>query len=441
MLSRQRFRMNLSEDQILALAPDEASKKAGLGLANLSKWVTKGANDLAIWGECQGSGSKPYQAQIDLSNIAFKCSCPSRKFPCKHGLALFLLYARQTASFTTDKAPAWVAEWLEKRAEKQEKKAAKEEAPVDEAAQAKRQLARHEKVMHGIAELQLWIKDIVRNGILSMPEKGFPWFENVAKRMVDAQAPGLANMVRQLGETNFFTEDWQQQFLEQLLKIYLVAEGYSKHHTGEAPFLHDLRSWIGFTSNQDELKEQTGITDTWLVLAKQSNEVDNVTTEKYWLYGMEQKKYALILQFTVRGQGSQLSLTPGLFIQAELVFFPSVNPMRALIKRQLNTQYSSIPEGFSGWEEVTETHTAIYSRFPVQGERPYIVEQLTAVPYNNLWWLRDQSFRLVPLRNAEKTIWHILAISGGQPLNMVLIGSPSQVEVAGVWQNNQYLLV
>jgi hypothetical protein len=55
--------------------------------------------------------------------------------------------------------------------------------------------------------------------------------------------------------------------------------------------------------------------------------------------------------------------------------------------------------------------------------------------------LRDQSSRLVPLRNAEKTIWHILAISGGQPLNMVLIGSPSQVEVAGVWQNNQYLLV
>jgi len=102
--------MTLSEDQILALAPDEASKKAGLGLANMSKWVSKGANELAIWGECQGSGSKPYQAQIDLSNIAFKCSCPSRKFPCKHGIALFLLYARQTASFTVDKQPAWVTE-------------------------------------------------------------------------------------------------------------------------------------------------------------------------------------------------------------------------------------------------------------------------------------------------------------------------------------------
>ncbi len=433
--------MNLSEDQILALAPDEASKKAGLGLANLTKWVSKGANELAIWGECQGSGSKPYQAQIDLSNIAFKCSCPSRKFPCKHGLALFLLYTRQTASFSIDKAPAWVTEWLEKRAEKQEKKAAKEEAPVDEAAQAKRQLARHDKVMHGIAELQLWIKDIVRNGILSMPDKGFPWFENVAKRMVDAQAPGLANMVRQLGDTNFFAENWQQPFLEQLLKLYIVSEGYQQHHSGEAPFLQDLRSWIGFTINQDELKEQTGITDTWLVLAKQSNEVDNVTTEKCWLYGLEQKKYALVLQFTVRGQGSQLSLTPGLYIQAELVFFPSVNPMRALIKRQLNTQNNNIPTGYSGWDEVNAAQSEMYGRFPVQGEQPFIVEHLTVVPYNNQWWLRDQSSRMVPLRNADKNIWHILAISGGQPLNMVLIGNTAQVEVAGIWQGHQYLLV
>lgn len=433
--------MTLSEDQILALAPDEASKKAGLGLANLSKWVSKGANEKAIWGECQGSGSKPYQAQIDLSNIAFKCSCPSRKFPCKHGLGLFLMYARHTSAFTTNNAPAWVTEWLEKRAEKQEKKAAKEDTPVDEAAQAKRQLARHDKVMQGITELQLWIKDIVRNGILSMPEKGFPWFENVAKRMVDAQAPGLANMVRQLGETNFFADNWQQPFLEQLLKLYIVTEGYQQHHSGETPFLHDLRSWIGFTINQEELKEQPGITDTWIVLAKQSNEVDNITTEKYWLYGMEQKKYALVLQFVVRGQGSQLTLTPGLYIQAELVFFPSVNPMRALIKRQINTTYSNIPIGYAGWEEVIAVQTERYSRFPVQGDQPFIVEQLTPVTYNNQWWLRDRSSRMMQLRNAEKNIWHILALSGGQPLNMTLIGNTAEVEVTGIWQDHQYLLV
>ena len=100
--------MNLTEDQILTLAPDEASKKAGRDLANPAKWVTTGATETAVWGECQGSGSKPYQAGIDLANLAFKCSCPSRKFPCKHGIALGLLYARGSNSFTTTAAPPWI---------------------------------------------------------------------------------------------------------------------------------------------------------------------------------------------------------------------------------------------------------------------------------------------------------------------------------------------
>jgi len=44
-----------------------------------------------MWGESQASGSKPYQVSIVLGGPAFKCTCPSRKFPCKHGIGLMLL--------------------------------------------------------------------------------------------------------------------------------------------------------------------------------------------------------------------------------------------------------------------------------------------------------------------------------------------------------------
>ena len=70
---------------------DTASAKAAKGLVVPAKWPTLGASEAALWGECQGSGSKPYQVQIDPSEPAFRCTCPSRKFPCKHGLALMLL--------------------------------------------------------------------------------------------------------------------------------------------------------------------------------------------------------------------------------------------------------------------------------------------------------------------------------------------------------------
>ena len=84
----------LTRDQVSALAPDDASAEAANGLVADSKWVTLGADDEAAWGECQGSGSKHYQAQVDLGALVSRCSCPSRKFPSKHGLALLLLYAQ-----------------------------------------------------------------------------------------------------------------------------------------------------------------------------------------------------------------------------------------------------------------------------------------------------------------------------------------------------------
>ncbi|MEJ7587631.1 MAG: SWIM zinc finger family protein [Ferruginibacter sp.] len=164
--------MNLSEDQILALAPDEASKKAGRDLSGITKWVSKGINEQALWGECQGSGSKPYQTQVDLRSLSFKCSCPSRKFPCKHGLGLLFLHEKHPGLFTDREEPAWVAEWMKKKQEREEKKVEKTEQPVDEAAQLKRRQAREKSVDNGIAELLRWTKDIIRNCIITIPEKG-----------------------------------------------------------------------------------------------------------------------------------------------------------------------------------------------------------------------------------------------------------------------------
>ncbi|MGN6494796.1 MAG: SWIM zinc finger family protein [Agriterribacter sp.] len=430
--------MNLTEEQILALAPDDSSKKSGKDLANASRWVTKAFNQQALWGECQGSGSKPYQTQVDLSNIAFKCSCPSRKFPCKHGLGLLLLFARQKNSFSQGDPPPWVNEWLGKRTEKQEKQAEKKEAPVDEAAQLKRRQARLQKVNEGIAELKLWLKDFVRNGILMAPEKGAAYFEAMAKRMVDAQAPGLANMVRQLGAINFYEEGWQSIFLEQLLRIYTAAEGFLRVEKLPVLLQHDIRTSIGFTHNQEELKSQQGITDTWLVLTKQTSEEDNITTERFWLYGVKTNQYALVLQFIVRGQGAQLNLVPGLSVEAELVFFPSAVPLRALVK----TQSLTVPTGqfnkFRGWLQVAEAETQYSSLLPLAGERAFIVEQLKPVKIDAKWWLKDKTGNVMLLRNEGKIIWNLLALSGGEALDMTVIGKEKSFEAVAAWKDNEY---
>src|SRR6516162_7930982 len=155
-------------EQVLGLAPDASSAKSGKDLSAARKWKTLGANDACAWGEIQGSGKDPYQACIDLAEPAFKCTCPSRKFPCKHGLGLFLILAQQPGAMQSKEPPAWAAEWLAKRVQRAEKKAeaAKAaDAPPDpeaaakaEAAAQKRAAAREDKVTSGLADLETWLR-------------------------------------------------------------------------------------------------------------------------------------------------------------------------------------------------------------------------------------------------------------------------------------------
>ncbi|HEY6892487.1 MAG TPA: SWIM zinc finger family protein, partial [Solirubrobacter sp.] len=85
--------MAWSAETVEGLAPDPASVAAARKLARSGPWSSVGYDERAVWGLCKGSGARPYQASVDLAGPAFKCSCPSRKFPCKHALALLLLWA------------------------------------------------------------------------------------------------------------------------------------------------------------------------------------------------------------------------------------------------------------------------------------------------------------------------------------------------------------
>nr|EIF91997.1 hypothetical protein [Streptomyces tsukubensis NRRL18488] len=105
---------------MLALAPDAASQKAGGRLATAGPWSGTGSGDGAVWGLCKGSGSKPYQTVVDTTGPAYKCSCPSRKFPCKHALGLLLLWAGDAEAMADETVPDWAGQWLEPRRERAE---------------------------------------------------------------------------------------------------------------------------------------------------------------------------------------------------------------------------------------------------------------------------------------------------------------------------------
>src|SRR2546430_16715198 len=98
--------------RVLALAPDAASAGAARSQATPSRWSSPGASEVAVWGYCQGSAR--YQVCVELAGPAYRCTCPSRKIPCKHALALLLMWSAGGVSEAAE--PDWVAAWLAERA-------------------------------------------------------------------------------------------------------------------------------------------------------------------------------------------------------------------------------------------------------------------------------------------------------------------------------------
>src|SRR3984957_17026188 len=196
-----------SADRVLDLAPDESSRRSTGALGRPAPWQGAGVAGDVLWGLCAGSGKNPYQVVVDLSGPAYKCSCPSRKFPCKHALGLMLNWANGALpeeSAPADFATAWLAE-RRARAEKAEKSVVRTvpgDSPAssapgavkDEAAAARRVKQRAQRVANGLAGLQPWPRAQVLVELAATP------VPDVASLMADAQAPGVAAVLHGLSE-------------------------------------------------------------------------------------------------------------------------------------------------------------------------------------------------------------------------------------------------
>ena len=202
-------------DDVLKLAPDAASAGAARRLSLSAVWSQAGSSGSLLWGRCQGSAREPYQVTIDLDEPSFRCTCPSRKQPCKHGLGLLLLWADGGGSVADDARPAdFAADWVQRLAARGPGVAGGAGggalggvgrdggrgagAAPDPEAQARRLAQRIETMSAGIDEFERWLLDLVRQGLASARHQPYAFWDAAAARLVDAQMPGLADRVRAL---------------------------------------------------------------------------------------------------------------------------------------------------------------------------------------------------------------------------------------------------
>lgn len=92
----------MTEDDVKNLAPDRAAFAEAKKLATPGKWREAARWGEVLWGVAIGSQGD-YAVYLEPSSKNLSCSCPSRKRPCKHALALLL---RGTGALPEAEPPA-----------------------------------------------------------------------------------------------------------------------------------------------------------------------------------------------------------------------------------------------------------------------------------------------------------------------------------------------
>jgi hypothetical protein len=440
--------MALTRASIEAMAPDQSALKAAAGLLKPAKWPLRAASGGLVWGECQGSGANPYRVAADLDDPGSKCTCPSRKFPCKHALALMWMHVDDPAGFPPGDVPDWVQEWMGRRRRGAGGAAASNSAPAkslavaetesatpvareDPASVARRQAAAARRaidtlrlVSAGLDDLDLWIADQLRTGLAAFVAEASERCRRIASRLVDAKAGALASRLDEAPSRLMAlpAQERADAAIAELGKLTLAARAWRA-----APDDPELRREVVATETREEVLADARAersASTWEVLGERvATRRDGLVQVATWLLNLGEQgpRFALLLDYFPASAGRRSgAFADGQRLRAELAFYPARFPLRAVIvSRAADPPGDEIPWPAAPWpKDPLRQHADALLASPWRLETPLLLPpgRVAIDGAKRAWWLSEGDVAL-PLE--------------GPPAEVAL-GAAFEA-VAGVW--------
>jgi len=440
------------------LATDQAALKAAAGLAKPAKWsgVGMSLDGALIWGECAGSGANPYRVMADLRDLGNKCTCPSRKFPCKHVLGLLWVNAEKIVPFPAAETPDWVGDWLARRRTGAGKPSAKPaaakpaatdkdlsaaqraepDAPEDPADAAKREAAaatRAESTERTIRDaldaLEQWIGDQLRSGLSAFIDDVNARCRRIAARLVDGKAAALAGRIDEMPSRILALPagDRPRGAAVELGKLVLLARAFRAN-----PRDAEIRRAVATAESREALLDDAQtlrVTAAWEVLAEQVlTRRDGLVSQTTWLLNLgEGPRFAMLVDFFPASAGRRGSVfTPGDRFRGSLIFYPARQPLRALLL-QRDSSATDTPD----WPVIGETLVDSLTG-PLLAE-PWALEIPVLLPAGRIahddsgqaWWRSSDAAVTLPVAGETQG----------------LIGGTDLTRAAALWSGNRLTLL
>ncbi|MEM9917669.1 MAG: SWIM zinc finger family protein [Bacteroidota bacterium] len=410
--------MKWSAEYILSLAPTPSTAKRGETLSTTRKWRQLGGSPRAIWGMCQSSGKGYYHTQVDLQGgPAYKCTCPSRQFPCKHVIGLLLIYVQQSEAFyVTEDYPDWVRQWLEGRQVKAE---SSEKAAEKAVAKAKTRDKRMIQMAGGLEDLETWLTDLLRQGMAETEKQDPQFWNDFASRMVDMRLGGVGRRIRELPAMQRSQGEWPEKMLTALGELFLLCKGFSQLDSLSPELQKELLTVAGINIRKEEVLQQEALEDDWLVLGVLEENQEHLNSRKVWLQGQKSKKMALLLDYVHQSANFLDHYKVGGAFSGRVSFYPSAYPLRVLLheKRPLSLHIGEL-EGHPNIESFLGAYAAALAANPWQQGFPVLLGPVRPSLHQEQLYLIDDKQQAISVAHNGQSWWQLLALSGGHPITV-----------------------
>jgi hypothetical protein len=328
-----------------------------------------------------------------------------------------LLAVGNRAALPNAESPDWASEWFARRRQRSTAPPI-ERAPVNSEAQQERARRREQRISDGINDLDRWLQDLVRVGLAEAAARPWSTYEQMSARLVDAQAPGLARFVRDLGSLPYSAGNWPERMLIDVGQLSLLLEGWRRLDALDPPLQAEIRSLVGISEPRETVLARAPVHDVWDALGRRVLEGERMRVQRTWLWGQQTKCWALLLDFSVAGQPIEQTVTPGVSFEADVCFYSGAFPLRAIVKG--SPTRVGVPSALPGDHDVASaltTYAEMLGRNPWLERVPLALHHV--IPrrsHDETWWLVDERGR--QLRADGGFGWQLLAISGGQPIDL-----------------------
>jgi hypothetical protein len=445
-------------EQVVAVAPSPKSVAAAEPIAVDTRWSGLGSDERVVWGRCRGSGAEPYDTSVDHEHVAWRCSCPSRKLPCKHALALLLLWVR--GGVPPAARPAGVGSWVAGRDRRLEADAHAGSADqgwptslgpptVDAGGDGEPGLDRDRdddrddvggdldrtdldrgrdervaRMMEGLIELDRWLEDRMRTGLADPALGQYGTWDALAARLVDARAGALANRVRRLAGLVGAQPDWHADVLSELGMLHLIAQAGRRLPTLPGALADSVATASGWQVRQSDVLLGVPDTDDWFVAGRSDVREDRIEVRRVWLRGVGSGRWAMMLSFAAYRQSLDSSFDVGMVVRADLHRYPG-GSLRAICGVRY-TEPSPVlgPAGSTIRGACDEIGAAIALEPWLERYPATLVAAPTTV--NGRWVLTDSTGSL-PLLGSTRSVGSVLVASEGAAITMTVEWTPRGV--------------